>query len=127
MRARSAGLLGARFASPGVARALATSAAARQAIAADPPSANDKFLSGNNAYYVEEMYRQWKDDPESVHASWQAYFSGLAKGIPSQDAVVLPPALSDGALIQAPLTSTQVQGVDVALKVCAPPCPQGSH
>jgi 2-oxoglutarate dehydrogenase E1 component len=40
----------------------------------------DSFLSGSNAIYAEEMYRAWLKDPESVHASWAAYFKGLAAG-----------------------------------------------
>lgn len=65
------------------------------------PSANDLFANGTNTYYVEEMYRHWKGDPKSVHASWDAYFSGLEKGIPSSEAFQRPPSVmpppSDGA------------------------------
>jgi 2-oxoglutarate dehydrogenase E1 component len=35
----------------------------------------DNFLNGANANYVDQMYSQWKADPSSVHASWQAYFA----------------------------------------------------
>jgi 2-oxoglutarate dehydrogenase E1 component len=37
------------------------------------------------------MYKHWKRDPSSVHASWQAYFSGLDKGLSSQNAFQPPP------------------------------------
>jgi len=33
------------------------------------------FLNGTNAAYVEQMYGAWQADPNSVDASWQAYFS----------------------------------------------------
>src|SRR6185312_5404682 len=33
------------------------------------------FLNGTNAAYVEQMYASWQADPNSVDASWQAYFS----------------------------------------------------
>ena len=33
------------------------------------------FLSGTNSIYVEEMYRLWSIDPNSVHSSWQVFFS----------------------------------------------------
>src|SRR6202045_3441177 len=33
------------------------------------------FLNGTNAAYVEQMYAAWQADPNSVDASWQAYFS----------------------------------------------------
>ena len=36
----------------------------------------DNFLSGANANYIDYMYAQWQEDPSSVHASWNAYFSG---------------------------------------------------
>lgn len=36
----------------------------------------DNFLSGQNANYIDAMYSQWQKDPQSVHASWNAYFSG---------------------------------------------------
>ncbi|KAH8114578.1 2-oxoglutarate dehydrogenase complex E1 component mitochondrial precursor [Phellopilus nigrolimitatus] len=58
---------------------------------AAPPSPNDAFANGTNAYYVEEMYRHWRQDPKSVHVSWDAYFSGMDKGLSSQDAFQPPP------------------------------------
>jgi 2-oxoglutarate dehydrogenase N-terminus len=58
---------------------------------ANPPSPNDPFANGTNAYYAEEMYRHWKHDPSSVHASWDAYFSGMDKGLPSFKAFQPPP------------------------------------
>src|SRR5882757_1038994 len=65
------------------------------------PSANDLFANGTNTYYVEEMYRHWRGDPNSVHPSWDAYFSGLEKGLPSSEAFCSPPSVipapSDGA------------------------------
>src|ERR1043166_9716030 len=33
------------------------------------------FLNGTNAAYVEQMYAAWLADPNSVDASWQAYFA----------------------------------------------------
>ena len=43
-------------------------------------AAKDTFLSGQNANYADHMYAQWQEDPNSVHASWNAYFSGLEGG-----------------------------------------------
>ncbi|KZS99008.1 2-oxoglutarate dehydrogenase E1 component [Sistotremastrum niveocremeum HHB9708] len=59
--------------------------------ASEAPSSNDPFNNGTNTYYAEEMYRHWKEDPESVHASWNAYFSGLEKGVPGGEAFQPPP------------------------------------
>lgn len=68
---------------------------------AAPPSPNDPFANGTNAYYAEEMYRHWRQDPSSVHVSWDAYFSGMEKGLPSSKAFSPPPSLlpppADGA------------------------------
>ena len=54
-----------------------TSAALREA---RPPHPSESFLSGTNAVYVEEMYRAWKKDPSSVHASWNAFFRNVDSG-----------------------------------------------
>lgn len=74
-------------------RTLATPAA--------PPSPNDPFANGTNTYYAEEMYRHWRQDPQSVHASWATYFSGMEHGLPSAKAFQPPPSLiappADGA------------------------------
>ncbi|KAH7106211.1 2-oxoglutarate dehydrogenase complex E1 component mitochondrial precursor [Auriculariales sp. MPI-PUGE-AT-0066] len=61
--------------------------------AAQPPSPNDAFATATNTYYVEEMYRVWKEDPKAVHSSWNAYFSGLDKGVRPQDAFTPPPTI----------------------------------
>jgi 2-oxoglutarate dehydrogenase E1 component len=52
---------------------------------------NESFLSGNSVSYAEKMFEAWKADPKSVHVSWQAYFSNLAKGI--SPAFTPPPSL----------------------------------
>lgn len=41
----------------------------------------DNFASGANANYIESMQEQWEQDPSSVHASWNAYFSGVEAGV----------------------------------------------
>jgi 2-oxoglutarate dehydrogenase E1 component len=84
---------------PQLSAALAISArslSSSQAAGASPsPSPNDVFASGTNAYYAEEMYRRWRTDSTSVHASWDAYFSGLERGLPSSQAFEPPPGLID--------------------------------
>lgn len=64
------------------------------------PSPNDPFANGTNAYYADEMYKHWRQDPKSVHVSWDVYFSGLDKGLTSPQAFQPPPNLpapADGA------------------------------
>lgn len=74
------------------ARAISSSSASN---ATPSPSPNDAFANGTNAYYAEEMYRRWHADNTSVHASWDAYFSGLEHGLPSAQAFQPPPGLID--------------------------------
>ena len=52
---------------------------------------NDNFMSGANANYIDYMYGQWQKDPGSVHASWNAYFSG------GDASFATPPTLGAGA------------------------------
>ncbi|KAM9936252.1 hypothetical protein OXX80_004183, partial [Metschnikowia pulcherrima] len=43
--------------------------------------------------YVEEMYEAWRQDPSSVHVSWNAYFKNLDGGAPASAAYSAPPTL----------------------------------
>ncbi|KAL1630221.1 2-oxoglutarate dehydrogenase E1 component [Diplodia seriata] len=55
---------------------------------------SDSFLQGNTANYVDEMYMQWKRDPESVHVSWQVYFKNMESGeMPVSQAFTPPPTI----------------------------------
>ncbi|CDO77547.1 hypothetical protein BN946_scf184912.g46 [Trametes cinnabarina] len=88
------------------------------ATATKSPSPNDPFANGTNAYYVEEMYRLWRQDPKSVHASWDVYFSGMEKGLPSQQAFQPPPTLVSAPADGAPALHTHGGGeLDDHLKV----------
>jgi len=82
-------------------------------------SHQDLFANGTNAYYAEEMYRHWKEDPKSVHPSWDAYFSGLDKGLGGA-AFQAPPGLAsapvDGVPALFPESGSQL---DDHLKVCS--------
>ena len=51
------------------------------------------FMNGTNAGYAEEMYKAWRQDPQSVHVSWRAYFSGLDGGVAPEHAFQPPPNL----------------------------------
>lgn len=55
--------------------------------------ATDSFLQSNNTNYVEEMYEAWKQDPSSVHVSWNAYFKNLESGAAPTAAFQAPPTL----------------------------------
>ena len=46
------------------------------------------------------MYEAWKVDPKSVHVSWQAYFSNVAKGV--SPAFIPPPSLGGSVTFTVP-------------------------
>lgn len=57
-------------------------------------SGTDSFLSTTNAQYIDEMYEAWKNDPSSVHVSWNAYFKNLKNSnVPASSAFQAPPIL----------------------------------
>ncbi|CAH3174419.1 unnamed protein product [Porites evermanni] len=55
--------------------------------------AQEPFLNGSSSNYVEEMYLSWKEDPKSVHRSWDAYFRQVQNGMPPGQAYHPPPIL----------------------------------
>ncbi|KAF7730655.1 2-oxoglutarate dehydrogenase E1 component [Apophysomyces ossiformis] len=66
------------------------------------PEANDVFLQGNAANYIEEMYEAWLREPSSVHLSWQIYFKNMANGVPPSQAYTPPPTLVPSASARLP-------------------------
>ncbi|KAI9297699.1 2-oxoglutarate dehydrogenase E1 component [Neoconidiobolus thromboides FSU 785] len=48
-----------------------------------PPTTQptDPFLAASGGSYIETMYQAWQKDPNSVHLSWQLYFSNINQGI----------------------------------------------
>ena len=82
-------------------------------------SANDPFANGTNAYYADEMYRLWKQDPKSVHSSWNVYFTGLDKGLTSTQSFQSAPRTLPHPVDGAPaLHVGQGAELDDHLKVC---------
>ncbi|RLV93777.1 2-oxoglutarate dehydrogenase mitochondrial [Spathaspora sp. JA1] len=56
--------------------------------------ATDNFLQGNNSNYVDEMYESWRQDPSSVHVSWNAYFKNIERdNVPPSQAFQAPPTI----------------------------------
>jgi len=45
-----------------------------------PLSQADNFVNGTSAVYVDTLFEQWLEDPNSVHSSWRAYFSNIDSG-----------------------------------------------
>jgi 2-oxoglutarate dehydrogenase E1 component len=88
-----------------------TSQLRRYAIAAEDTDKgvdpSDSFLQGNTANYVDEMYMSWKQDPSSVHVSWQAYFKNMESGeMPVSRAFQAPPTIVPSAQGAAAPAST---------------------
>lgn len=54
---------------------------------------NSSLLNGENAAYVDQMYTNWKADRNSVHASWDAYFTNVEQGVDPNLAFSAPPNL----------------------------------
>ncbi|KAK8769222.1 hypothetical protein V5799_014315 [Amblyomma americanum] len=57
-------------------------------------AAAEPFLNGSSSVYVEEMYRAWTKDPNSVHKSWDAFFRAASSGLGPGEAYSSPPALA---------------------------------
>lgn len=77
------------------------------------PESNDNFLSGNTANYIDEMYMQWKEDPKSVHVSWQVYFRNMESGdMPISQAFTPPPSLVPNATGGVPSLTRGLGGAD---------------
>jgi 2-oxoglutarate dehydrogenase E1 component len=71
---------------------------------------SDTFSTGSNGYYMEMMYEAYRKDPDSVHTSWKAFFSGLDKGV--DNLYVAPPSL--GHAISLSPTTTREAGASTA-------------
>lgn len=54
------------------------------------PLNRDSFLNGTFANYLEVMYDQWLQNPNSVHPSWAKYFAEEAMSAPSSIAIGNP-------------------------------------
>lgn len=78
-------------------------------------------MQSTNANYIDEMYAAWKEDPNSVHVSWQAYFSNMESDAPASQAYVPPPTIvptpSGGVPSVVPGRATSGNGIIDHLKV----------
>uniref|UniRef100_A0AC35TYH7 Oxoglutarate dehydrogenase (succinyl-transferring) n=1 Tax=Rhabditophanes sp. KR3021 TaxID=114890 RepID=A0AC35TYH7_9BILA len=60
-------------------------------------SSNENFLSGSSSVYVEATYEAWKENPDSVHKSWDIYFRNVEAGV--ENAYSAPPTLSPSSCV----------------------------
>ena len=70
-------------------------------------AAQEPFLNGNSSVYVEEMYLAWKQDPNSVHKSWDAFFKASAAGLQPGLAYQPPPYLASHLAAGQPSHSSE--------------------
>ncbi|XP_039748792.1 2-oxoglutarate dehydrogenase, mitochondrial isoform X3 [Pararge aegeria] len=68
-------------------------------------TAAEPFLNGSSSAYVETMYNAWLSDPNSVHASWDAFFRNATNGAQPGVAYTPPPNLAPYSKNEVPLTS----------------------
>ncbi|ORY80001.1 Thiamin diphosphate-binding protein [Protomyces lactucae-debilis] len=50
-------------------------------------------MQSNSANYIDEMYAAWKQEPTSVHISWQVYFKNMENGGEPSQAFQAPPTI----------------------------------
>lgn len=87
-------------------------AAFRGRLARTYARAADAFATTTNSSYIDQMYAQYQRDPQSVHASWRAYFGGIDAGVPPAQAFQAPPArLARPSLDQQAPFATQQAGL----------------
>jgi 2-oxoglutarate dehydrogenase E1 component len=90
----------------------------------------DNFANGTSAVYIDMMYDQWKEDPNSVHSSWKAYFKNIDQEVAepyqappsigktegsssgSADIQAIIEALKKSGLMQGATVSETTQGID---------------
>ncbi|KAL0589809.1 hypothetical protein ABG067_002034 [Albugo candida] len=60
------------------------------------PHPSESFLTTTNNVYVEKMYTSWKEDPKSVHTSWNVYFEQVESGAVPGEAFIPPPSIQSG-------------------------------
>lgn len=66
-------------------------------------------MNGTSSVYIEQMYESWLKDPNSVHASWNAFFQNVERGMAPGEAYHPPPSLTSvGATIPAVSTAAAV-------------------
>lgn len=49
------------------------------------------MLGGTNSVYIEQMHENWSKNRSSVHASWDAFFTNVERGIAPGQAFASPP------------------------------------
>ncbi|OQR79212.1 2-oxoglutarate dehydrogenase [Tropilaelaps mercedesae] len=83
-------------------------------------AAQEPFLNGSSGVYVEEMFRAWKADPNSVHKSWDVFFRAAAAGQGPGQAYTAPPTLAPMGLAPAAQKAFGIPPSSTSLVPAAP-------
>lgn len=54
---------------------------------------SESFASGSNTIYIEYLYSQWLESPQSVDISWQNYFTNVERDLEQGSAFQSPPTI----------------------------------
>ena len=46
----------------------------------EPPQSSNLAVNGWNAEYIDSLYEQWRDDPDSLEPQWRNFFAGFELG-----------------------------------------------
>jgi 2-oxoglutarate dehydrogenase E1 component len=76
------------------------------------------FLSGTNANYIENLYDSWLQDPNSVPASWNAYFHNDARELKLEESFCLPDQVN-GTSNLASMAQKQDETIRIQMMILA--------
>ncbi|KAJ1365206.1 2-oxoglutarate dehydrogenase, mitochondrial [Parelaphostrongylus tenuis] len=65
----------------------------------------EPFMNATSSMYIEQMYDAWRNDPKSVHASWDAYFRNVEAGAAPGQAYQPPPTAFAAAGVPGVMSS----------------------
>ncbi|VDP77156.1 unnamed protein product [Echinostoma caproni] len=72
-------------------------------------SSQEPFINGTSSHYIEDIYEAWRNDPSSVHKSWDIYFRGVTAGAQFGQAYARPPTLGRQALSFQPSATPSIR------------------
>ncbi|KAJ5506806.1 Dehydrogenase E1 component [Penicillium expansum] len=73
------------------------------------------FLQGNSADYMDDMYAEWRKDPDSVDVSWKTYFEAIEAGKQPPEHLLQPPQHLQ--FEWGPGSSPMLPGLNIATKI----------
>ncbi len=92
-----------------------------------PFKSSDSFLGGSNSVYLEQMYELWTKDKNSVHPSWNAYFTNLSNGLSGDQAFVMPPSVNTTVVQQTGTVTPRIQTPYTPTSISASPQKGNTH